>query len=375
MRSVPATLQTAQANESLKTLQVKYKIRTTNQSPFGMIVARESFEDGSKCRSTKIKWAEPGALKQLYQLALDLDKAEKPLDLLQVKAMEIEKQVEFTGWSALVFQLQTHLDKKGIAWKTQDYGRHMNELLALGGPVSPERLQKWVEECRTNERDYERRLTTLKKIMTCCPNIEISKEWMIKAKDERNYDPEQQINPRTIPSDRFIELFIDSFTARKWRQYFGLIAVYGMRTHEPFTVISQPDQDGFIEINSLKTGYRWIAPRNDDWLDRWELRDLELPKANPNHTTGKQLGNRASTKWYRHKIMHPELLWRPDAQCYDLRHAFAGAFHTTDHLDHITLDELCNHMGHTKKIHEKHYKRWLDKKHLKEQAARRFRNR
>ena len=94
MGSVSATLQTAQANESLKTLNVKYKIRTTNQSPFGMIVARESFEDGSKTRATRIKWAEPGALKRLYQLALDLDKAENPLELLQVKAKQQEKQVK-----------------------------------------------------------------------------------------------------------------------------------------------------------------------------------------------------------------------------------------------------------------------------------------
>ena len=73
--------------------------------------------------------------------------------------------------------------------------------------------------------------------------------------------------------------------------------------------------------------------------------------------------------------MNPELLWRPAAQCYYLRHAFAGAFHTTDRFDHITVDELCSHMGHTRTVHEKHYKRWLDKKKLKAQNARRFRNR
>ena len=375
MGSVPATLQTAQANESLKTLNVKFKLRTTNQSPFGMIVARERFEDGSKCRATRIRWAEPGALKRLYQLALDLDKAEKPLDFLQVTAMNDDPPSEFTGWSALVLHLQAHLEKKGISWKDQDYGRHMRQLGAFKGPVTAQKLQSWVEACPTDDRDYDRRLTTLKKLMTCCPNIEISSQWLTKAKDERSYNPHLEVNPRTIPSDRFIELFIDSFPAKKWRQYFGLIAVYGMRTHEPFTVVCPPDEQGFIEINSLKTGYRAIAPRNYDWLDRWDLRNLDLPKANPNHSTGKQLGNRASTKWYRHKLMHPELLWRPDAQCYDLRHAFAGAFHETDRFSHITVDELCILMGHTKKVHEKHYKRWLDKKKLKAQAARRFRNR
>lgn len=375
MGSVPATAETTQANDSLKALNVKFKIRTTNQSPYGMIVARESFEDGSKCRTTRIKWAEPGALKRLYQLALQLDQAEKPLEVLQVQAMTQAQPQEFTGWSALVFQLQAHLSKKGLAWRHQDYERHMRQLQALKGPVSAQKLQSWVEACPTDDRDYERRLTTVKKIMTCCPSIKVSSEWLTKAKEERNYNPDRQVNPRTIPNDRYIELFVDSFTSRGWRQFFGLIAVYGMRTHEPFTVICPPDQDGFIEINSMKTGYRWIAPRKDEWLDRWDLWNLELPKANPNHTTGKQLGNRASTKWYRHKIMNPELLWRPDAQCYDLRHAFAGAFHTTDRFDHITVDELCSHMGHTKNVHERHYKRWLDKKKLKAQNARRFRNR
>ena len=336
-----------------------------------MIVARESFEDGSKCRATRIRWAEPDALKRLYQLALDLDKAKKPLDLLQVKAMTSTPQAEFTGWSALVFQLQAHLDKKGIGWKYQDYGRHMDELSTFKGAVTGQKLQKWIEACPTDHRDYERRLTTLNKILRCCPNIEISADWLAKAKDEKNYDPNRQINPRTIPSDRFIELFVDSFDQRSWRQYFGLVAVYGMRTHEPFTIISPPDEDGFIEIDSLKTGFRWIAPRKQEWLDRWELRDLDLPEANPNHT-GKQLGNRASTQWYRYRKAQPSLLWRSDAQCYDLRHAFAAAFHESDRLSHITLDELCEQMGHSKKIHEKHYKRWLDKKKLKAQAARRF---
>jgi integrase len=68
-------------------------------------------------------------------------------------------------------------------------------------------------------------------------------------------------------------------------------------------------------------------------------------------------------------------MWRPGAQCYDLRHAFASAFHTSSDFDHIDIEELCRFMGHSKKIHETHYKRWLDKKKLKAQAARRFRNR
>ena len=337
-----------------------------------MIVARSGFEDGSKTRATSIRWAEQGALKRLYQLCLDMDQAERPLELLEIE--KSEEPTQFNGWTALVAQLRDHLEKRGTDWRDQDYARHMRQLGALTGPVTAQKLQNWVEQCQTDVRDYERRLTTIKRILKCCPTIKIDQAWLDKACEENNYCPDKEINPRTIPSDRHIELFIDSIPCKKWRQYFGLIAVYGMRTHEPFTVIYEPDDDGFIEIRSKKTGCRAIPPRRDDWLDRWDLWNLDLPKANPNHT-GKQLGNRASTQWYRYRKAQPSLLWRSDAQCYDLRHAFAAAFHQTDDLSHINLDELCEHMGHSKKIHEKHYKRWLDRKKLKAQAARRFRKR
>ena len=351
---------------------VKFKIRTTKQTPYGMIVARSGFEDGSKTHSTSIRWAEPGALKRLYQLCLDMDKAERPLDLLEID--RAEPSSDFTGWTALVAQLQAHLDKKGTKWEDQDYGRHMRQLGTITGPVTAQKLQKWIEQCPTDVRDYERRLITLKRILKCCPGIQIDQAWLEKARDENNYCPEQEINPRTIPSDRHVELFIDSIPCKKWRQFFGFIAVYGLRTHEPFTLIELPDAEGFIELESKKTGFRAVPPRRDDWIDRWDLRNAELPVANPNHT-GKQLGNRASTQFARYRSEVPELLWRRDAQCYDLRHAFAGAFHETERFSHISLDELCDHMGHSVKIHQKHYKRWLDKKKLKAQAARRFRNR
>ena len=372
LSSVQSTLQTSQVNASLKELGVGLKIRTTKQSPYGMVVSRTGFEDGAKTHSTSIRWAEPGALKRLYQLCLDMDKAERPLDLLQLEKSEVVSQ--FNGWAALVGQLQAHLDKKGIRWKDQDYGRHMRQLQAITGPVTPQKLQKWVEQCRTDERDYERRLTTIKRILNCCPTLKLDSGWLERAYDENNYSPDKEINPRTIPSDHHIELFIDSIPSPMWRQYFGFIAVYGLRTHEPFTLVELPDDDDFIEVESEKTKYRAVSPRRYDWIDRWDLRNAELPKANPNHT-GKQLGNRASTQWARYREAVPELLWRPGAQCYDLRHAFAAAFHQTDDLKHIAIHELCDWMGHSKKIHERHYKRWLDKKKLKAQAARRFRNR
>tara|TARA_R100001509_G_scaffold151716_2_gene111364 strand:+ start:2534 stop:3652 length:1119 start_codon:yes stop_codon:yes gene_type:complete len=372
MGSVQSVLETSQANTSLKELGVRFKIRTTKQSPYGMVVARSGFEDGSKTHATSIKWAEPGALKRLYQLCLDMEQAERPLDLLKIEKATVTPQ--FNGWTALVGQLQAHLDKKGIQWVDQDYARHMRQLGALTGPVTAQKLQKWVEQCQTDVRDYERRLTTIKRIMTCCPTIGIDAAWLTKAKDESNYSPDQEINKRTIPSEHHIELFIDSIPTPMWRQYFAFIAVYGLRTHEPFTIIDAPDEEGFLEVESRKTGYRAVFPRRDDWIDRWDLRNPRLPEANPSHT-GKQLGNRASTQFYRYRNNVPELIWRRDAQCYDLRHAFADAFHTKSKFSHLTLEEVCRSMGHSKKIHEKHYKRWLDKKELKAQAARRFRNR
>lgn len=338
-----------------------------------MIVARESFEDGSKTRATTIRWDSAGAMKRLYQLCLDLNDAERPLELLEHK--KETPGDAFTAWTALVSQLQGHLERKGIQWHDQDYARHMRQLGQFTGPVKPQKLQKWIEACPTDSRDYERRLVTLKKILKCCPTIQISKDWLEKADDENSYCPDQSINPRSLPTEREVERFIDSIPTPTWRRYFGLVAVYGLRTHEPFTLTSWPDRDGLIEVDSKKTGERWCYPRKHDWIDRWDLKNPDLPKANPDHT-GKQLGNRASTQWQRYRQDMPKsLLWRRDAQCYDLRHAFAAAYHTTSDCDHVEFETLCCSMGHSPKIHTKHYKRWIEKNSLKEQAARRFRNR
>ena len=373
MSSVQSTGIFAQANFNLKEMGVRYMIRATKQTPFAMIVARESFEDGSKTRTTAIRWDSAGAMKRLYQLCLDLNDAERPLALLEHKK---EAPTDaFTAWTALVANLQAHLERKGIQWHDQDYARHMKQLGQLTGPVKPQKLQKWIETCPTDSRDYERRLITLKKILKCCPTIQMSDAWLEKAHDENNYSPDQSINPRSLPTEHQVELFIDSIPTPTWRRYFGLCAVYGLRTHEPFTLIAWPDADGLIEVNSKKTGYRFCYPRKKAWIDRWDLRNTDLPKANPEHT-GKQLGNRASTQWQRYRQDMPKsFLWRRDAQCYDLRHAFAAAYHTTSDCDHMAFEALCLSMGHSPKIHTKHYKRWIEKKSLKEQAARRFNNR
>lgn len=372
MSRVQSTPDTLPLNESLKKMGFKAKVKCTNQTPYAMITLREGFEDGSKTRSTGIRWDTPHALESLFTLAIELCKADAPLASLRAAEEEQTLAKDFSGWTALTLTLQVYLDKLGLKWRDQDYERHIKQLAQFTGPVTAIRLQKWAEATPRNSRDRVRRMMTLRKIQTSC-KINFPSDWMEEMRSECHYDSTQAKNPREIPSDAHIEQFIDRIPNPKWQAFFAFMATYGLRPHEPFCIDGLPDEDGFIELTSKKTkkrqsGWRTVAPRRPDWIDRWNLRDAVLPDCDL-RMDGRQLGNRASTYLARNRHL---ALWRNGAQCYDLRHAFAAAFHTKPEFEHLTLVEVAKSMGHSVSIHELHYMRWIEKADLKAQAKRRL---
>jgi len=367
MSRVSSTPDTLPLNESLKKMGYKAKLKCTSQTPYAMITLREGFEDGSKTRSTGIKWATPNALEDLFKLAIELCNSASPLAALRTAEEETALSEDFSGWTALTLTLQVYLEKLEIKWRSQDYGRHIRQLSKFTGPVTTIRLQKWVEATPRNSRDRVRRMQTMRVIIKAC-KVSVPSDWLEDMKLESKYDSTKAKNPREIPSDAHIEQFIDRIPNPKWQAFFAFVATYGLRPHEPFTIHEAPDEDGFIELTSKKTGWRIVGPRRSDWVDRWNLRDAVLPDCNLK-MSGKELGNKATTHFYRNKQL---ALWRNGAQCYDLRHAFAAAFHTKPEFEHLTLAEVAKSMGHSVQIHEKHYMRWIEKAALKAQAKRRL---
>ena len=63
-------------------------------------------------------------------------------------------------------------------------------------------------------------------------------------------------------------------------------------------------------------------------------------------------------------------MWRANAQCYDLRHAYAARFHSRSEFQKLRVDQMAKFMGHSEKVHRNTYMRWIDKNEQKLAAKR-----
>ena len=355
-------------NDDLAKMGCKYRIRTTSQTPKIQIRAIHSFEDGSKIRASQFYAAKPGDLAKAYRLCLEMDGEDKPLSLIQAVTKAADGPV-FSAWASVAERLRYHLDAKGIKWKGQAYDSHMRQIKWWKGNVSPEKLMRWVDAAKPETHDRVRRLCTLNALILCC-DLDVPNRWLAKAKAQTSFSITQKaINPRQIPTDASIESFIDSITYRPWQIAFGFIATYGLRPHEVFCIEDGVGEKDHITVESKKTGYRLIRPQNRHWIDRWNLRDGELPPHNPKHN-GKDLGAKVTTQFARYRAQIPGMWRGPQSQCYDLRHAYAARFHTRSEFATLRLDKVAKYMGHSEKVHRNTYMRWIDRKELKAQALR-----
>ena len=356
---------TASLNESLEKIGSRYRMVITSQTKYIMVRAKTCFEDGSKTRSTSISWSEPKGLERAFQLILEMGYAEKPLQLLGI-TQDSSSLTTLDGWTALVLLLEADLNLEGIKWRNQDYDAHMRELRTFKGPVVASKLQDWVTSAPPHSRKRLRRLVTLRRLCTLT-DLDIGMQWFTEQRKYSKHKNIQASGTRILPTDEQVECFIDQIENPAWRAFFGFCAAYGLRPHEPFTLIDWPDEDGYIYLNSKKSDERGLNPRRPDWVDRWNLRNAALPKHNPSWD-GRRLGSKASQQFGRLKHL---VTWGVKPTCYDLRHAFAAAHYTQEQFSHLQTREICESMGHSEDIHIKVYKRWIDKAAKKAQSKRR----
>jgi integrase len=113
-------------------------------------------------------------------------------------------------------------------------------------------------------------------------------------------------------------------------------------------------------LSTTKTGNHEVWPFYPEWVDRFHLRDINLPNINTdlNHTTLQRVGQQVSCQFRRY-----HLPFSP----YDLRHAWAVR---TIHFG-IPDTVAARMMGHSVTIHTRTYHRWLtrrDQQHAVEAA-------
>lgn len=161
---------------------------------------------------------------------------------------------------------------------------------------------------------------------------------------------------RTLPTDEEILSAYDLIPNPTWQFVYGIMATYGLRNHEVFfcdyALLSSGDPEAIIEVlASTKTGQHDVWPFHPEWIDKLNLRKVNLPKINTDltKTTLQLVGQQVSLQFKRYKI--------PFAP-YDLRHAWAVR------TIHMGLPDTVSArmMGHSVAIHNRTYHRWITRR-------------
>jgi integrase len=165
-----------------------------------------------------------------------------------------------------------------------------------------------------------------------------------------NYSP-RLVNPRTLPSDEEIALAVTSIKHLGWRWLVAILATYGLRSHEVFTL----DFEEFPILrvsDDTKTGERLAYPLYPEWADTWDLSNIIYPPMSQTYNGGKTPGQRVA-RWF----WDSNLRFR----AYDLRHAYARRCFEFD----IPTNRAAKLMGHEESIHCQTYRAWIDEKYYR----------
>lgn len=152
------------------------------------------------------------------------------------------------------------------------------------------------------------------------------------------------VQPRKLPTDKLIAEYRDSIKPGWWQWAYGMIATYGLRSHEVFHL----DLEDFPVVRVLKgkTGERFIYPLYPEWVEQWELQDVRQPEIDPSHSNAK-LGTKVSGWFYDRKVPF---------KSYDLRHCYARRCFEFG----LAPDWSAGLMGHSLSVHLKTYRAWID---------------
>lgn len=191
----------------------------------------------------------------------------------------------------------------------------------------------------------------------------------------KNKQPKSQ--PRNIPTDEDIIRYYQAFTnyalSRKgtikrdclntwkmWQWVYGMLATYGLRPRELFVNpdiswwFSAENKDHTWKVHpDTKTGYREALPLHPEWVELFDLQNLQCLELLYNQVAGKSSYQEINTirincsAWFR-RVNIP---FTP----YDLRHAWA----IRAHIMGIPIKAAADNLGHSVEIHTEIYQKWF----------------
>ncbi|MCU0523256.1 MAG: site-specific integrase [Elainella sp. Prado103] len=275
-------------------------------------------------------------------------------------------------------------------WVTayEPYCRKLGSIIASRPHLTlPEAIYATVESTRPHSRSRQ----------ICCTALNALAEFLqlelpIPLKTYWGNYNASQTQARQLPSDQDIVAGFARIPNPAWRFVYGIIATYGLRNHEVFfcdysqlsqapaispaqmispTPVSESPDDrpsqtiGFtppaamIEVlETTKTGYHAVWPFYPEWVDHFNLRQVQLPpiQTDLTQTTLRQIGQLVNSQFRRYQIPFSP---------YDLRHAWAVR------TIHFGLPDTvaARMMGHSVTIHTRTYHRWITQRDQQQAVA------
>lgn len=159
-------------------------------------------------------------------------------------------------------------------------------------------------------------------------------------------------HPRSIPDDRAIVEFWSAMRNPGWRWVVGMMATYGLRNHEVFRLdyAALGEGDRVVQVLAGKTGDRQVWAFHPEWFERFDLANVQLP--NVDATRQNAAVGHSVTEY----LSGLDMPFAP----YDLRHAYAVRTLTYG----IDPSVAARYMGHSRDVHERIYRKWIDKARL-----------
>ena len=165
------------------------------------------------------------------------------------------------------------------------------------------------------------------------------------------YSP-KRVSPRDLPTDEEIVSWLLKIDNTSWQWTYGMIAAYGLRPHEVFHLDIEHFKEGGVTLRVLagKTGDRRVWPCYPDWVEQWELNNVEVPKIKLDKSNS-AIGS-SCAHYFHNQIKLPFTL-------YDLRHCWA--IRTLEFGLDATL--AAQQMGHSAQVHSELYHHWISDRH------------
>lgn len=227
-----------------------------------------------------------------------------------------------------------------ITW-SKDY-RQPFDRLPHDRPLTPELLITTLEQTKPNSKTRMRYFLAYQRLANFAGVPVDLKPY------QGNYSA-SEVEPRNLPDDATIAATWAQMKNESWRWIFGMIATFGLRSHECFYLDCEELSDGghMVRVTEGKTGGRLVWACYPEWVELFNLRDVKLPPVN-----GTQHSH------FTQRVCHYFTDNIP-MTALDLRHCWA----IRTLLFGMPYEIAAKQMGHSVAVHERTYHRWITREH------------